>query len=258
MKEITAADVTPSLIAFLDRTRPSAFRAMAVLEGECKGHIWTDDASNPTWLIVQEGVFGTVFLSGAVTAEIMHPLIAQLSQEGDVLIGFWPEDTATQAILPAPMYEGYTLDFTNRPLHQGLDAFLTVPEGLHLRRVNRKLLARSIDYDFYVDMLGSVENVMEKALGLFLMDGDKILCEAFAGTSAMGIIEIGINTRESARQKGYATLTCAHLIQACESLGYQTYWNASKQNTVSAHLARKLGYRTEREYRLWAWFPPKN
>lgn len=256
--ELTSQDVTPALIALLDRTLPSAFRAMAVLEGECKGRIWTDDSANPTWLIAQEGVFGTLFWSGAVTAEILQPLIAQLSQTGHVKVGLWPDDTANRALLPPnPMYEGQTLDFTNRPLHQGLDAFLQVPDGLHLRRVDRKLFARSIDVEFYINMLGSVENVLEKALGLFLMQGDDILCEAFAGTSAMGIIEIGINTREHARQKGYATLTSAHLIRACESLGYQTYWNTSKQNTVSAHMARKLGYRTEREYLLFAWFPPK-
>lgn len=257
MLELTSQEVTQPLVALLDRTLPSAFRAMAVLEGECKGRIWTDDSAHPTWLIVQEGVFGTLFWSGAVTTDVLHPLITQISRESDVRVGLWPEDTANRALLPAnPQHEGRTLDFSNRPIHQGLDAFLHVPEGLHLRRVDRKLFAQSNDYDFYVNMLGSAENVLEKALGLFLMQGNQILCEAFVGTSAMGIIEIGINTREDARQKGYATLTSAHLIRACEALGYHTYWNTAKQNTVSAHIARKLGYRTEREYLLWGWFPP--
>jgi hypothetical protein len=255
--ELTPQDITPALIALQDRTLPSAFRAVAVLEGECKGQVWTDDSANPTWLIVQEGVFGTLFWSGAVTAEILHPLIAHTSQEGAVKVGLWPHDTANHALLSPAMYQTQTLDFSNRPLHQGLDNFLHVPQGLHLRRVDRKLFARSIDFDFYVNMLGSVEDVLEKALGLFLMQGNEILCEAFAGTSAMGIIEIGINTREQARQKGYALLTSAHLIRACEALGYQTYWNTSKENTVSAHMARKLGYRTEREYWLWGWVPSK-
>jgi GNAT superfamily N-acetyltransferase len=259
LQEISSSDVTPALMQILDRTQPSAFRAMAVLEGECKGRIWTNDPQQPSWLIVQEGVFGTMFISGAVTTEILHPLIASLSQQGDVLVGFWPDDAATLALLPEkPMYEGFTLDFTNRPLNEGLEAFLHVPEGLQLRHMNRKLFARSIDVEFYVDMFGSIDAVLEKAIGLFLMQGENILCEAFAGTSAMGIIEIGINTREEARGKGYATLTSAYLIRACEALGYQTYWNAARQNPISGHLARKLGYRTEREYRLWAWFPQSN
>jgi hypothetical protein len=84
--ELTPQDVTPALIALQDRTLPSAFRAVAVLEGECKGRIWTNDSAKPTWLIVQEGVFGTLFWSGAVTAEILRPLIARISQESAVKI----------------------------------------------------------------------------------------------------------------------------------------------------------------------------
>jgi RimJ/RimL family protein N-acetyltransferase len=38
-----------------------------------------------------------------------------------------------------------------------------------------------------------------------------------------------------------------------ELLGYQTYWNCAKGNVASATLARKLGYHTEKEYRLLAW-----
>jgi RimJ/RimL family protein N-acetyltransferase len=43
-------------------------------------------------------------------------------------------------------------------------------------------------------------------------------------------------------------------IRACEGLGYRTYWICARQNRASAAVARKLGFRTEREYRLWAWF----
>jgi hypothetical protein len=47
--------------------------------------------------------------------------------------------------------------------------------------------------------------------------------------------------------------TCARLIQACEELGHATWWDCAKQNLASVALARKLGYRTEREYRVLAW-----
>jgi RimJ/RimL family protein N-acetyltransferase len=55
-------------------------------------------------------------------------------------------------------------------------------------------------------------------------------------------------------QKGYATITCAHLIQEMEQQGYLTYWNCAKDNQASIALARKLGYQTEKVYRLLAWF----
>jgi RimJ/RimL family protein N-acetyltransferase len=86
------------------------------------------------------------------------------------------------------------------------------------------------------------------------MKGSQILSEAYAGPSAIGLIEIGTTTHERYRGRGYATLTCAHLVEACEALGFQTYWNCAKHNLASAAIARKLGYCVEREYKLVAWF----
>jgi RimJ/RimL family protein N-acetyltransferase len=68
------------------------------------------------------------------------------------------------------------------------------------------------------------------------------------------MIEIGVETHPHHMRKGYATLTCAHLIAEMEQQGYSTYWNCAKGNLPSAALARRLGYRTEKEYRLVAWF----
>ncbi|MFL5804101.1 MAG: GNAT family N-acetyltransferase [Roseiflexaceae bacterium] len=58
---------------------------------------------------------------------------------------------------------------------------------------------------------------------------------------------------EAYRGHGYATITCARLIQACEEQGYETWWDCAKQNVASTALARKLGYQNEREYRVLAW-----
>jgi predicted GNAT family acetyltransferase len=70
----------------------------------------------------------------------------------------------------------------------------------------------------------------------------------------IGIHEVGIITREEHRQKGYATITCAHLIRECEQQSFETLWNCAKQNVGSNALARKLGYRKAEEYRVIAWF----
>jgi RimJ/RimL family protein N-acetyltransferase len=88
---------------------------------------------------------------------------------------------------------------------------------------------------------------------LCLLRGEEILCEASTGPAVNGLIELGVITHEPHQGQGYATLTCAHLAHQCEQRGYQTYWNCAKQNVASAAVARKLGYRIEREYKLLAW-----
>lgn len=80
-----------------------------------------------------------------------------------------------------------------------------------------------------------------------------MLSEATVGPPAIGLYEPGIFTQPAHRGKGYATIAVAHLIREIETMGYQTYWNCSKRNLASAGVARKLGYRIEKEYRCMVW-----
>ena len=63
----------------------------------------------------------------------------------------------------------------------------------------------------------------------------------------------GIFTQPAHRGYGYATIAVAHLIREIEATGYNTYWNCSKRNLASAAVARKLGYRVQKEYRCMVW-----
>jgi hypothetical protein len=254
--EIAAADITAATKKLFTSKFPGQLRCDAVLEGVCKGRIFADNPTNPTWCVVQESSFGTLFWAGDVDTEILRHFVDTLSSQGDVLIGLYENDMRTNLLPPHPQYDGHTIDFTDRPALEGLSAYLQpIPDRCIFRRVDRALFERSMDYQFYSDMFGSADRALEKTLGLFLMNGETILCEAWAGCNVSGTIEIGVNTIESERRKGYATATCARLILACEALGYQTYWNCAKQNTASRALAQKLGYRTSVEYCLLGWFP---
>lgn len=254
MIEVRPDQVTPQLRSLFDPRTPAGFRCFAVIEGNVAGRILTDDPANPTWGAVQEGAFGTVYPGGALDTSTWRRLIAKLRKDGDVLVGLWPGDERIGLLPPDPGYDGFTLDFTDRPVDEGLDAYLRLPDGCNVRSVDRSLFERSEDRDFYSTLYGSAEQALEKGLARFLMSGEEICCEAYAYFAALGTIEIATSTREQYRGRGYATITCAHLIQACEERGYQTYWNCARQNLPSAAVARKLGYRTEREYRLLAWF----
>jgi predicted GNAT family acetyltransferase len=104
-----------------------------------------------------------------------------------------------------------------------------------------------------VRFVGGIEAWEKTCLGYCLMRGDEIVCEATAGPPSLGVHELGVLTQAAQRGKGYATLTVAYLIQELESLGRRTYWNCAKQNGASAAVARKLGYRVEKEYRCMLW-----
>jgi RimJ/RimL family protein N-acetyltransferase len=254
MLQISPYQVTPALRSLFDPDMPTMPRAAHVLDGHIAGRIITDSPAHPTWGAVYEATYGALYLGGTFDATLVRRLVDDLRQTGDVLICRWPDDPLLQLLPPQPRYDGWTLYFPNRSRDTGLETYIEqLPAGHELRYRDAALFQRSLDRDSSLAALGSVEQVLAKSLGFFLMRGDEILCEAATGPAALGRIEVGVTTHEAHRGRGYATIACARLIQACEEQGYETWWDCAKQNVASTALARKLGYQNEREYRVLAW-----
>jgi RimJ/RimL family protein N-acetyltransferase len=258
MIQIIPDQITPELESLFDADMPVSIRCYGVLDGQLPGRIFTDDVVNPTRIAVQESVDGTVYLGGSFDSERLQQLITDLRRDSDVLFGMWHDDERLKLLPPNPDYDGLTLDFTGRPIGHGLANYLgQLPAGCEVRRMDSDLLERSLDRDYTLDVFGTAENALKKGIGYCLLKDSEVVSEAFAAPLIRYRLEMGTKTHPDHRGKGYATLVCAHLIRTCEQLGFDTYWNCAKQNLASAVIARKLGYRNEREYRLLAWFKTK-
>lgn len=254
MIAITAHEVTADIAALFDFTKPTMPRAFNVLEGAVRGQILVNDLAQPTWAVVREVTFGTLYLGGHLSAPLLATLVEHFRQLGDVGIGCWRDDALNNMLPPNPDYDGLTLSFTERSPHVALEPLMRqLPSGYTLMLRDERLFAQSFDHDTTLAAFGTVENVLRSTLGVVLLQDDVVLCEAATGASTHGCIEVGVTTGEPHRQRGFATITCANLIETCEAQGYETWWDCAKQNTPSARLARKLGYQNEQEYRYMWW-----
>lgn len=254
MHELTPSQVTPQIRALFDLTDPASIRLTAVLDAVTVGQVWVDDLTNPMWAILRESLYGTLYLGGSPSRAAVQSLIERYQPEGDVLIGLWPDDPRWSMIPTNYQYDGKVIDCTERIPQP---ANLQIPLVCEIRRVDLALFQRSVDYESNIATFGSAERALEHLIGIYLMRGDEILCEAFASNPIGSIREMGVTTPEAHRRQGYATVTCEHLAHTCESLGFSTYWNCNAENIGSVRLARKLGYQTMQEYRLVAWLPPQ-
>jgi hypothetical protein len=248
------SQVTPELHALFDPSDPAFVRCQAFLDGHAAGRIFTDHPETPTWGVVQEAAFGSLYLAGMLEQAVLQPLVDSLRSQGNVLVGLWQDDPRWQLLPSEPDFIGSTLEFTDREKTQDLPS---VPQGCTLRRLDHTLGKQILGRNFLMRMFGSLDQALNWGYGLCLLRGDELLCETFAGPAASGVIEIGVETHPHHMRKGYAYITCAHLVDRMEALDYATYWNCAGDNLPSAALARRLGYRTEREYRLKAWFANK-
>jgi GNAT superfamily N-acetyltransferase len=252
--EVSPSQVTPRIRKLFHPDAPAGLRCFAVLDRQSRGQIWVDDPSSPKSGIVREAVFGSLYFGGELDAKTIHDTISGLKDRGDVLIGLWPEDDLWKKVPADPNYVGSVFEY-NRRIAGQTDLLLSgpLPEGCRLRHLDGDLFPRSMMARYFTGVFGNVEKALERGIGLCLMRGEEILSEGSAGPSADGLVEIGVETGERYRRRGYASLVCAHLIQECEKLGVNTYWNCDARNPASIALARKLGYRNGKKYKLAAW-----
>jgi hypothetical protein len=255
MLSITQQEVTPVILNLFDLDNPTMPRAFNVLEGIINGQILVDKLTQPSWAVVREGIYGTLYFGGQITSSVIHSIFEHFFQFGGIGVGCWLNDPLNN-ILPAnPDYDGFTLYFTERSSGEAnLEAlFSQLPANFALVSRDMHLFKKSFDYDSTLASFGSIENVMQYTLRVSVVQDDYLVCEAATGAPTHGLIEVGVTTHEKYRQKGLATIACAKLIEICEAQGYSTWWDCAKQNTPSVRLARKLGYRNEKEYR-YAWW----
>lgn len=216
--------------------------------------ILVDNLAAPKWAIVQEKIDNTTYLGGSIDITTFAQVFAALRQEGDVLVGMEPDDPRIGYFPPDPDYDGRAVEFYDRPISVGLDTYLhRVPADCMIHRLDRNLIMRTEWGPNDVKFYGGVEMWEKTCFGYCLMQGDEILSEATVGPSALGLYEPGVFTQEKHRGKGYGTMVVARLIQEIETMGRRTYWNCAKQNLASCAIARKLGYRIEKEYRCMVW-----
>jgi RimJ/RimL family protein N-acetyltransferase len=251
MRTITSAELTPAIVALFDLARPTMPRAFNVLEGTAHGHILVDDRLAPTWALVRDAIYGTLYLAGEFTPSLLADLVEHFRQHGEVGIGCWP-DEPLNAMLPAnPDYDGTTLYFTNRSPTPIAVPPLPPPYQLALR--DGALFNQSFDRDATLASFGTIDDVLRLTLGVVVLHNGIVVCEAATGAATHGLIEVGVTTAPEHRRKGLASIACARLVELCEAQGYATWWDCATQNSPSVRLARKLGYQVEREYRYLWW-----
>ena len=124
-----------------------------------------------------------------------------------------------------------------------------LPDGYELKEFDEKIydmcLPDPVTRDF-VSSFESKEKYLELGRGMVILKSGQIVAGASSYTRYREGIEIEVDTVESERKKGLATIVSAALILRCLDEGLYPSWDAQNMNSV--HLAEKLGYEFSHEY----------
>jgi RimJ/RimL family protein N-acetyltransferase len=237
----------PRLLPLFAADYPNGTVLLSLLDGRCPGAVVVDNVENPTAAVAVADFENFAYVGGAPSAEWLAGAFAELCKERYLLLiaAEWlPTAALPDAARVLPRLEFLNPDAQRRPTP------VELPEGFSFRPLDADLLERCLWRDQMVNAYGTPEGFIAENLGVCLMRGDEICCEAYAVCPAGGHYEIGVVTHDDYQRRGFAYVTCVLLADECARRGFATSWSCDLDNPASAATARKLGYTTERPYAL--------
>jgi GNAT superfamily N-acetyltransferase len=128
-----------------------------------------------------------------------------------------------------------------------------IVEGLKIVRMDKQLFHLMKGSVIPLYFWDSADDFCEKGIGFSLFHDNKLASTAYSAFIFNDKLELGIETVEEFRGKGFAQHTCSSLIDYCIDNNLEPIWSCKLENTGSYNLAQKLGFEPSAEipfYRL--------
>lgn len=243
------AQIKPFFAARLPANAPML---QAFLEYRAPGDAYVNDARAPTACVVAVH-HRFVFFGGEVSPHFYESALRELRRTQALLV-IAPARGARLPRRPVPDEEIHRVEFHRRfdPDRAHVRAIQRASAALgEVRRIDAALFSRCTWRDEIVKLLGSAKEFLMHGIGYAMLVDGRIVAESYGCLWTRERVELAVTTLSESRGRGYATAVCAHLIDTCEAVGFETYWSCEAHNDASLRLAHKLGYDDPRDYRLW-------
>ncbi|MBE2212303.1 MAG: GNAT family N-acetyltransferase [Opitutaceae bacterium] len=248
--------VVPEQVAQLKpffSARPPANAPMlqAFFEHRAPGHAYVNDVRAPTACVVAVH-HRFVFFGGEVSPHFHEAALRELRRTQTLQV-VAPARGSRLPRRPVPDAEVHRVEFYRRPDpdRARVRAIQRASAALgEVRRIDATLFNRCAWRDEIIHLLGSAREFLMHGIGYAMLVDGQIAAEAYGCLWTRDRVELAAVTHREYRGRGYATAVCAHLIDTCEAVGFETYWSCDADNDASLHLATKLGYDDPRDYRL--------
>lgn len=88
----------------------------------------------------------------------------------------------------------------------------------------------------------NADDFVQHGVGFTLINEDKPASTSYSAFIHDNYLELGIETSENCRGKGFALYTCSALIDYCLEKNFEPVWACRQDNAGSYKLAQKLGF----------------
>jgi len=222
---------------------------LKVIEGDYPGRIFADHKEKPRTALV---FASSCYLGGdARNADFNEQLKELLTTEILPKLGDQPlfifsttdewKDTVNRLlknydVIRIKRYK-FELDPERFKEHEGWKG--RIPERYDVKKVDHTLVKRMPDYA--LEYWGTVDAFLSGGFGFAVTKADELVSVCWTMLVGEGIAELAVETAESHRRQGFATLAACACIDHCLENGMRPEWDCFEL-PASMNLAQKLGF----------------
>jgi RimJ/RimL family protein N-acetyltransferase len=252
------------LIEPLSQVRINNLFALSVLERHVTGKVYVDNKDNPsTYYIVHPyGIsllfgrcfnkdFNNSFRDYALNTSKVRDKYEWMQAYPDNWHAVLNELLQDRIVISAENYNDEAKDKIE--LNTRVNFKFNIAKYLDFKKENNRTDLKIVrtDKQLFNEMKGSVipsyfwdsvEDFAAKGIGFSLLSNNELASTAYSAFILGDKLEIGIETVEKFRGKGFAQYSCSRLIDYCIDNKYEPIWSCKLENISSFKLAQKLGF----------------
>ena len=218
--------------------------ALAVAEGIQQGEIFVDQPDEPEIVLVWH-YCGFAGIAGDYKDEHIREILEMMKNPPEnhskrLAFHIREDEKAEKILLSNPEVkkgERYIFQF------KGLkDISVKLEDGYELQRID------AVNYDYLTGRIipafswTSKEEFLKKGFGYGIVKDNKAFACAFSSGVSMEQIDIGVETIEGARGKGFAKIVASAMVEEVLKMGKTPVWSCDTRNEASAGLAQAVGF----------------
>ena len=227
----------------IDQIRIEKVYPLSILERIQNGEVFVDNAEIPTAALVWH-YCGFANILGNYDERFIEETMIMMQNppeghSGRMALQTENDSRLEEMILKTPKvakHERYIFEFT------GIKDNLPHAPGAVLKEIssdNYELMKGKIIPSF---SWPNKEEFVKNGFGYCLVEEGKMLTCAFASGVSKEYVDIGIETAEECRGKGYGKIVAAEMVKEILSRGKTPVWGCDIRNEASARLACSVGF----------------
>jgi hypothetical protein len=130
-----------------------------------------------------------------------------------------------------------------------------IPTGLSIVPIEKKHITKGMIFDDVISRFFTQSDFISNGFGFALVD-DQSVCHGFSITNYPIVgheielyFRVGYESYQQHRFQGLGTTLCTYFIEESFKRGFIPIWDSA--NEISTHIAKKLGYKEEKEWFMY-------